>query len=146
MGMNALREAMPTHSEKDFTLVNRKTGKSLWKSELCTKRNFKPLEIKLAPFFVQPKEIHLMDSAPAVVSRRSSSEPISGPGLPLLEHHGRERILGPGRKSWLFVLGRVENQRDDGGQHGPRKCPLIANHQARPTSSQKEAQERDPKL
>ena len=67
-GLQALPELMPKYSEKDFFLVNRKTDKGLWKSELWTKRDFEPLEIQLAPFSSQLKETHLMASAHAVVT------------------------------------------------------------------------------
>jgi hypothetical protein len=67
-GLQALSELMPKYSEKDFILVNRKTDKGLWKSELWTKRDFEPLEIQLAPFSSQLKETHLMASAHAVVT------------------------------------------------------------------------------
>ena len=67
-GLQALFEIMPKYSEKDFLLVSRKTDKGLWKSELRTKRDFKPLETQLAPFSSHLKDTHLVATAHAVVT------------------------------------------------------------------------------
>ena len=48
-------------------MVNRKSDKGVWRSELWTKRAFEPFEIQLGPWSSQLKDTHLMASAHAVV-------------------------------------------------------------------------------
>ena len=60
-------DILPTYSDKDFVVVQRKSEKGLWKSEVWTKRDFEPFEIQLGPYSSQLKETHLMGSAHALV-------------------------------------------------------------------------------
>ena len=65
--LQALMQALPTYTDDDFVIANRKTEKGVWKSELYTKRTFEPLEIMFGPCSSQLKETHLMLSANAPV-------------------------------------------------------------------------------
>ena len=67
-GLQSLLDLMPKYSEKDLLVVNRKTEKGIWKSELWTNRSFEPLELQLAPASSQIKETNLMASAHAIVT------------------------------------------------------------------------------
>jgi hypothetical protein len=106
-GLQALFEVMPKYSEKDFIMVNRKTDKGLWKSELWAKRDFEPLEIQLAPFSSQIKDTHLlMVIAHAVVTipkHGRGSHPTNGS----LALDGRSRSL-------IARSGVVDNEEHHG--------------------------------
>ena len=91
--LQALMQALPTYTDDDFVIANRKTEKGVWKSELYTKRTFQPLEIMLGPCSSQLKETHMTLSANAPVGL-----PKQGPGsLPAGMHglalDGRSRTL-----------------------------------------------------
>ena len=67
MSLQSLGEVLPAYSDKDFVVVERKTDKGVWRSELWTKRAFEPLEIQLGPWSSQLKDTHLMASAHVAV-------------------------------------------------------------------------------
>ena len=68
VGLQALKEALPVYTDKDFLLVHRKSDKGIWKEEVWTKRDFAPYEIQFGPFSSQIKDSHIMSSANAVLS------------------------------------------------------------------------------
>ena len=73
-------------------MVNRKTQKGLWKTELWTKRDFEPLEIQLAPYSSQIKDTHLVATAHVMVTipkHGRATHPTNGP----LALDGRSRNL-----------------------------------------------------
>ena len=49
-------------------MVERKSDKGVWRSEVWTKRAFEPLETQLGPWSSQLKDTHLMASAHVVVA------------------------------------------------------------------------------
>ena len=105
-GLKALFEIMPKYSEKDFIMVNRKTDKGLWKSELWTKRGFEPLEIQLAPVSSQIKDTHLMATAHAVVTT-----PKHGPGA----HPTNGSLALDGRSRNLIARSGVVDKEEHHG-------------------------------
>jgi hypothetical protein len=67
VSLQSLGEVLPTYTDKDFVVVERKSDKGVWWSEVWTKRAFEPLEIQLGPWSSQLKDTHLMASAHVVV-------------------------------------------------------------------------------
>ena len=67
VSLQSLAEVLPTYTDKDFVVVERKSDKGVWRSEVWTKRAFEPLEIQLGPWSSQLKDTHLMASAHVVV-------------------------------------------------------------------------------
>ena len=75
MSLEFLAENMPVYTEKDLAVCHRRTPLGIWKCELWTKRDFKPLELAFAPLSSQIKETHLHLNANCIVGL-----PSHGPG------------------------------------------------------------------
>ena len=73
--LEALVDALPDYTAKDFAIFQRQNAHGVWKSEVWTKRDFDPREILLAPCSSQLKETHIMSSANCPVAL-----PAHGPG------------------------------------------------------------------
>ena len=137
-GLQALFELLPKYSDKDFIMVNRKTDKGLWKSELWTKRDFEPLEIQLAPFSSQIKDTHLMATAHAVVTlpkHGRGSHPTNGSFA--LDGRSRNMIARIGvvdkeehHGSLFWVITRTSETKEVN-----LELHLVAEHQDEPACS-----------